>query len=72
MTVIFVSLALNIAVIVALINFLPGVNVSAYQFPGANLGGVILEPMALNRIVTIIVIALIITLTQKALHLIFD
>lgn len=72
LTVSFVSLALNIAIIFALINFLPGVNVSAYHFPGANLSGVIIEPLALNRIATIFTIALIITITQKALHLIFE
>lgn len=67
-----VSLALNIIIIFVLINFLPGSDIGAYNFPGANLSGIILEPISLNRIATIIAVALIVTLSQKILHLIFE
>ncbi len=72
LTVSLISLALNIGIIFALINFLPGINIQAYHFPGANLSGVILEPIALNRLATIFVVGILITFTQKVLHLIFE
>lgn len=68
----FVSLLLNVAFVFALLNFLPGFSVSAYNFPGANVQGVILPPMAFNQITTIILVAAIITLFQKILHIIFE
>lgn len=71
-TTILVSYALNFAVIYALKTFLAGAAIEAYHFPGANLGGVILEPVSLNVVVTIAVIALIVTVTQKVLHIIFN
>lgn len=67
-----VSLLLNVAFVFALLNFLPGFSVSAYNFPGANIQGIILPPMAFNQITTIILVAAIITLLQKILHIIFE
>lgn len=67
-----VSLALNTAIIFVLLNFLPGTAIEAYNFPGANLSGIIIEPVSFNQIATIVVVALIITVVQKTLHLIFD
>lgn len=71
-TVGLVSFALNTLTIFALTAFTPGVIVGAYSFPGANLGGIILQPTTLNQITTVLLIAAIITLTQKILHLIFE
>lgn len=66
------SLALNIALIFAFIRFLPGFAIGAYNFPGANIEGFIVPTANLNQIETIIVVALIITLVQKILHIIFE
>jgi|SRR3989344_4702444 len=66
------SYILNIAFVFALINFLPGFSVSAYNFPGANINGFILPQMGFNQVGTILLVALIITLVQKTLHLIFE
>lgn len=66
------SYILNIAFVFALINFLPGFSVSAYNFPGANIDGLILPQINFNQMGTILVVALIITFTQKTLHIIFE
>lgn len=71
-TVGLVSFALNTLTIFILTTFLSGVTVGAYSFPGANLGGIILQPMALNQITTVLLLAAIITVSQKLLHLIFE
>jgi uncharacterized membrane protein YvlD (DUF360 family) len=67
-----VTFILNIAFVFALINFLPDFSISAYNFPGANLDGLILPQINLTEIATIVLVALIITIVQKTLHLIFE
>ena len=67
-----VSLILNIAFVFALLNFLKGFDISAYNFPGASVEGIILPPIKFNEIATIILAAVIITFAQRILHLIFD
>lgn len=67
-----VSLILNVAVIFVLLNTLPGVSISPYNFPGLNIEGVILQPVAFNELSTIFLVAAIITITQKLLHIIFE
>ena len=71
-TVGLVSFILNILTIFALTTFVPGVLVGAYNFPGANLGGIILQPTSLNQITTVILLAALITVSHKVLHLIFE
>lgn len=66
------SFILNIAFVFALINFLPGFSVSSYNFPGANIDGLILPRMSFNEVGTISLVALIITIVQKTLHIIFE
>ncbi|OGD84335.1 hypothetical protein A2165_00065 [Candidatus Curtissbacteria bacterium RBG_13_40_7] len=67
-----VTLVLNIALIFALLNFLPDFNVSAYYFPGAIYNGIVLPAINFNEIATIILIASIITIVSRILHLIFE
>lgn len=67
-----VSFLLNVAFVFALINFLPNFTVAAYNFPGAVVEGIVFPPVAFNEITTIILVAGIITLLQKILHLIFE
>lgn len=67
-----VSILLNVAFVFALLNFLPGFTISAYNFPGANVYGVILPSMAFNQIGTIILIAASLSVLQKILHIIFE
>ncbi|MBI3282488.1 phage holin family protein [Candidatus Curtissbacteria bacterium] len=66
------SLALNIALIFALIRFLPGFAIGAYDFPGANIEGFIVPALPMNQLGTIVAVALIITVVQKILHIIFE
>lgn len=66
------SFILNAAFIFALTNFAPGFYVGEYDFPGANIEGVILPSYYFSEILTIIVVAIIITTVQKILHLIFE
>ena len=68
----FVSLILNIALVFALLNFLPGLVISAYFFPGANIQGIIFPSINFNTLTTMILVATIITFSQKILHLIFE
>lgn len=72
MTLGFVSLALNIALIFALIRFLSGFTVAPYDFPGANIQGFIIPAAKLTQMATILTIAVIITIVQKVLHIIFE
>lgn len=72
MTLGFVSLVLNIALIFALIRFLPDFSVAPYDFPGANIQGFVIPAAKLTQISTILAVAIIITLVQKILHLIFE
>ena len=67
-----ISFILNAAVIFVLLNILPGVSINPYDFPGLNIQGVILQPVAFGKIVTIFLIALVITIAQKVLHIIFE
>lgn len=67
-----VSYVLNIALIFALIQFLPGFSVAAYDFPGANIQGFVIPPAKLTQISTILAVAVIITVVQKVLHIIFE
>ena len=67
-----ISLILNIAFVFALLNFLPGFTISAYNFPGASISGVILRPTDFNQITATILAATIITLSQRILHIVFD
>lgn len=67
-----VSFLLNVAFVFALINFLPNFTVAAYNFPGAVIEGIVFPPVAFNEITTIILVAALITVLQKILHLIFE
>ena len=67
-----ISLILNVALVFALLNFLPDFTILAYDFAGANIDGIILPPIAFNQVTTIILVAAIITFVQKLLHLIFE
>lgn len=67
-----VSFIVNIAFIFALLRFLPGFSMSAYDFPGANIEGFIIPPFAFGEIQTILLTALIITVSHKILHIIFE
>ena len=66
------SLFLNIGLIFAFTRFLPGFSVSAYIFPGANIQGFVIPSADLGMVEAMLVIALIITVVQKVLHIIFD
>lgn len=66
------SLVLNAAVILVLLNTLPGVSINPYNFPGLNIEGVILQPVAFSQLSTIFLVAAIVTITQKILHTIFE
>lgn len=66
------SLILNTALLLAYIKFLPGFSISAYNFPGAFIQGFIVPPANLNEIETLIAAAIILTFSQKILHIIFD
>lgn len=67
-----VMFVLNIALIFALLNYLPGFEINPYNFPGANVAGIIMPPANFDKITTIILVAAIITLFQKILHIIFE
>src|SRR3989338_5935480 len=67
-----VSLILNVVLIYGLLKFLPDFRISAYNFPGANIQGIIIPPMNFNQMTTIILVVIIITLLQKIFHLIFE
>ena len=47
-------------------------SISAYNFPGANIEGFILPAFNFSQIATIILFTLIVTISQKILHLIFE
>ena len=67
-----VSLILNVALIYGYTRFLPGFSIGAYNFPGANIQGFIVPPANLNQIEALIAVALIISLVQKVMHIIFE
>ena len=64
--------ALNVALFFSLIRFLPGFTVGAFDFPGTTIDGVILPAVSFNQTSTIVLVALIIALVQKILHIIFE
>jgi len=67
-----VMFVLNIALFFGLINFLPGFTVGAYDFSGAMVDGIILPAVSFNQTSTIILVAFVIALVQKILHIIFE
>ena len=67
-----VIFALNIALFFGLINFLPGFTVGAFDFPGTQVDGVILPAISFNQTSTVILVAFVIALVQKILHIIFE
>ncbi|OGD83036.1 hypothetical protein A3J17_02470 [Candidatus Curtissbacteria bacterium RIFCSPLOWO2_02_FULL_40_11] len=66
------SFILNVAFVFGLMNFAPGFTVGAYNFPGANIEGVIFPSYNFTQILTVILLALIITISQKILYIIFE
>lgn len=66
------TLVLNVALLFVLINFLPGFDINAYNFPGAEIQGFIIPKANLSEFSTILVTATIITVCQKVLRFIFD
>ena len=67
-----VMFALNIALFFGLIYFLPGFTVCAVNFPGATVDGIILPAVNFNQTSTVILVAFVIALVQKILHIIFE
>ena len=67
-----ISLILNCALLFAFTKYLAGFTIASYNFSGINFQGIIITPISFNQIETILIIALIITLTQKILMLIFE
>lgn len=67
-----VSFFINIGLIYAYTKYLPGFSIAAYNFPGANIQGFIVPPAYLTQAMAIFAVALIITLVQKILHIIFE
>ena len=67
-----VMFTINIALFFGLINFLPGFTVGAFDFPGATVNGVILPAVNFNQTSTVILVAFVIALVQKILHIIFE
>lgn len=71
-TVQLVTLLMNFAVLFGFVYFLQGFKISPYDFGGFNFQGIIIQPFNFNLITTILLVAFVITLTQKVLHFIFD
>ena len=67
-----VMFILNIALFFALLNYLPGFVINPYNFGGSTVLGIILPPANFDRITTILLVAAIITIVQKSLHIIFE
>lgn len=67
-----VSFVLNSALIYLMTIYLPGFNINPYDFRGINIEGLIIQPYKFNELATIILVAAIITLTQKTLRIIFQ
>lgn len=63
---------LNIAFIFGLLYFLPGFSVAPYNFGGANIQGVIIPPYFFTQLTAVILVAFILTLSQKILHIVFE
>lgn len=67
-----INLLLNTIAIFALTFFLPGFVIEAFNFPGANIEGVIVPAYSFSQMMTIILFSAIITIVQKTLHTIFE
>ena len=67
-----VSVVLNGIFFFVLPRLIPDFVIGAYNFPGANIQGFIIPAASLNQFATIILVTLIVTLSQKILHLIFE
>lgn len=67
-----VSFILNAILVYGLTIYLPGFTIKAFDFKGADVGGLILPAYHFNQLATIILVALIITFIQKVLHIIFE
>lgn len=72
MTLGFLSLIVNVGFVFALLKFLPGFSIEAYSYPGAYIQGVIIPTVYLTEIMSTIAVAIIITLSQRLLHIIFE
>lgn len=68
----FLSLIINVGFVFALLKFLPGFSIEAYAFPGAYVQGVIIPPINLTAIMSTLAVAVIITVLQRLLHIIFE
>jgi len=66
------TLILNVAFVFALVKFIPEFTIVAYNFPGSYLQGFIIPAAHFNQITTTILIALVITVVQRFLHLVFN
>lgn len=66
------SLVLNFALIFIYTRFLPGFSIGAYNFRGANIEGFIIPAVDMNQLEAMFAVALIITVVQKVLHIIFE
>ena len=67
-----VSFILNFALILGFVKFLPGFTIASYNFVGFVVEGVVIPPQSFNQITTIILVALLITISQKILQIIFS
>lgn len=66
------SLLLNLIVVYALLFFLPGFTVSAFDFQGANFEGFVIPSYSFSQMYAVILFAFIVTVVQKTLHAIFE
>ena len=67
-----VTLVVNIALIFAFLNFLPGFFIAPYHFPGLNIQGIIIPASNFNSFETLFIVAFAITLIKKVLGIIFE
>ena len=68
----FLSLIINVGFVFALLTFLPGFKIEQYLFSGANIYGVIIPSLFFSTIMATILVATIITFSQRILHIIFE
>ncbi len=66
------SLIINVGFVFALLTFLPGFKIEQYAFQGANIKGLLVPPIFFSAIMATILVAVIITLSQRLLHVIFE
>lgn len=67
-----VSFILNLILILGFVKFLPGFTIASYNFPGLVIDGVIIPAQSFNQVVTLVIVALLITISQKILQIIFS